>query len=226
MTRSRQRLRKPLRFKPPAGRGSRRDSSGQKSGIFRVAPDNSVETLWTSDSETIYGLYLRPDNNLLFSTGNKGRIYLLKPDKKFNLLLETTEEQTTKLVPAGSDIFACTSNLAKIYRLGSVVNSQGSYESEVKDTQGVSTWGSLHWRATVPDGASLKIHTRSGNTKKPDKSWSDWSKAHTLADGEAIQSPTGALYSIQGRVLDDKSEFGQPGTALVAISSAKPGACR
>jgi len=176
-------------FKPPAVRGSRRDSSVQKSGIFRVAPDNSVETLWTSDSETIYGLYLRPDNNLLFSTGNKGRIYLLKPDKKFNLLLETTEEQTTKLVPAGSDIFACTSNLAKIYRLGSVVNAQGSYESEVKDTQGVSTWGSLHWRATVPDGASLKIHTRSGNTKKPDKSWSDWSKAHTLADGEAIQSP-------------------------------------
>jgi hypothetical protein len=176
-------------FKPPAGRGSRRDSSGQKSGIFRVAPDNSVERLWTSDSETIYGLYLRPDNNLLFSTGNKGRIYLLKPDKKFNLLLETTEEQTTKLVPAGSDIFACTSNLAKIYRLGSVVNTQGNYESEVKDTQGVSTWGSLHWRATVPDGASLKIHTRSGNTKKPDKSWSDWSKAHTVADGEAIQSP-------------------------------------
>ena len=176
-------------FKPPAGRGTRRDSSGHKSGIFRVAPDNSVETLWTSDSETIYGLYLRPDNNLLFSTGNKGRIYMLKPDKKFNLLLETTEEQTTKLVPAGSDVFACTSNLAKIYRLGSVVNTQGSYESDVKDTQGVSTWGSLHWRAAVPDGASLKIHTRSGNTKKPDKSWSDWSKAHTLADGEAIQSP-------------------------------------
>ena len=179
----------PPAFKPPVSRGPRRDSSGQKSGIFRVAPDNSVETLWTSDSETIYGLYLRADNNLLFSTGNKGRIYMLTPDKKFNLLLETTEEQTTKLVPAGSDVFACTSNLAKIYRLGSVVNSQGSYESEVKDTQGVSTWGSLHWRAAVLDGASLKIHTRSGNTKKPDKSWSDWSKAHTLADGEAIQSP-------------------------------------
>lgn len=178
-----------LAFKPPLGRGSRRDSGGQKSGIFRIAPDNSVETLWTSDSETIYGLHLRADSSLLFSTGNKGRIYLLKPDKKFNLLLETTEEQTTKLVPAGTDILACTSNLAKIYRLGGVVNTQGSYESEVKDTQGVSTWGSLHWRAVVPDGASLKIHTRSGNTRKPDKSWSDWSKAHTLADGEAIQSP-------------------------------------
>jgi hypothetical protein len=188
----------PPAFKPPSGRGSRRDSGGQKSGIFRVASDNSVETLWTSDSETIYGLYLRPDSNLLFSTGNKGRIYMLKPDKKFNLLLETTEEQTTKLVPAGSDVFACTSNLAKIYRLGSVVNTQGSYESEVKDTQGVSTWGSLQWRALVPDGASLKVHTRSGNTKKPDKSWSDWSKAHTLADGEAIQSPRARYLQYKG----------------------------
>ena len=188
----------PPAFKPPSGRGSRRDSGGQKSGIFRVASDNSVETLWTSDSETIYGLYLRPDSNLLFSTGNKGRIYMLKPDKKFNLLLETTEEQTTKLVPAGSDVFACTSNLAKIYRLGSVVNTQGSYESEVKDTQGVSTWGSLQWRAVVPDGASLKVHTRSGNTKKPDKSWSDWSKAHTLADGEAVQSPRARYLQYKG----------------------------
>lgn len=185
-------------FKPPTGRGSRRDSGSQRSGIFRVGPDNSVETLWASESETIYGLHLRPDNGLLFSTGNKGRIYLLKPDKKFNLLLETTEEQTTKLVPAGNEMFACTSNLAKIYRLGAVVNTQGSYESEVKDTQGVSTWGSLHWRATVPEGASLKIYTRSGNTKKPDKSWSEWSKAHTLADGEAIQSPRARYIQYKG----------------------------
>src|SRR4030095_13182474 len=60
-------------FKPPVSRGSRRDSSGHKSGIFRVAPDNSVETLWTSDSETIYGLLLLPDSNLLFSNCTKGR---------------------------------------------------------------------------------------------------------------------------------------------------------
>jgi sugar lactone lactonase YvrE len=185
-------------FRPPAGRGARRDSGNQKSGIFRVAPDNSVETLWASDSETIYGLHLRPDSTLLFSTGNKGRIYLLKSDRKFNLLLETTEEQTTKLVPAGNEIFACTSNLAKIYRLGAVVNTQGTYESEVKDTQGVSTWGTLHWRATVPEGASFKVYTRSGNTKKPDKSWSDWSKAHTLADGEAIQSPRARYIQYKG----------------------------
>jgi len=175
--------------KPPSGRGLRRDSGGQKSGIYRIAKDNSVETFWSSDTETIYGLYVRPDGNVLFSTGSKGRIYLLKQDKKFNLLLETTEEQTTRLVPAGDDTFACSSNLAKIYRLSHSLNTEGSYESEVKDTQGVSTWGSIHWRAVLPSGTALKLYTRSGNTKKPDRSWSDWSKAYSVPDGEAIQSP-------------------------------------
>jgi hypothetical protein len=148
-----------------------------------------VEALWSSETETIYGLHVKLDGNVLFSTGSKGKIYLLRPDKKFNLLLETTEEQTTKLIGAGTELFACTSNLAKIYRLNSPLNTQGSYESEVKDAQGIATWGSLNWRATIPAGTSLKLYTRSGNTRKPDKSWSDWSKAYTASDGEAIQSP-------------------------------------
>jgi hypothetical protein len=177
------------RSRAPSGSGLPRGSDGQKSRIYRIAKDNSVETFWSSDTETIYGLYVRPDGNVLFSTGNKGRIYLLKQDKKFNLLLETTEEQTTRLIPATDDVFACTSNLAKIYRLSHSLNTQGSYESEVKDTQAISTWGSIHWRAAVPSGTSLKLYTRSGNTKKPDKSWSDWSKAYSVPDGEAIQSP-------------------------------------
>jgi len=175
--------------KVPSGTGLRRDSGGQKSGIYRIAKDNSVETFWSSNTETVYGLYVRPDGNVLFSTGGKGRIYLLQQDKKFNLLLETTEEQTTRLIPAGDDTFACTSNLAKIYRLSNSLNTQGMYESEVKDTQGVSSWGSIHWRAAVPSGTDLKLYTRSGNTKKPDKSWSDWSRAYSVPDGEAIQSP-------------------------------------
>jgi SMP-30/Gluconolactonase/LRE-like region len=175
--------------KQPPARASRRDSGGPKSGLFRIAKDNSVETLWTSETEAVYGMYVRQDGTILFSTGNKGRIYLLRADKKSSLLLETAEEQTTKLLPAGSDVFACTSNLAKIYRLGNLLNNQGNYESEVKDSQGVSSWGSIHWRAAVPDGTSLKIQTRSGNTKKPDKTWSEWSKPYTASDGDAVQSP-------------------------------------
>jgi len=182
-------LEEPPTTKPPSGRASRWDTGSEKSSIFRIAKDNSVEMLWSSETEAIYGLLVSPDGNVFFSTGSKGKIYLLKQDKKFNLLVETTEEQTTKLIAAGNDMFACTSNLAKVYRLSGSLSTEGSYESEVKDTQGVSTWGSIHWRSLLPPGTSVKIHTRSGNTKKPDQSWSDWSGAYTISDGEAIQSP-------------------------------------
>ncbi len=175
-------------FKPSSSRSPRRETGNLKSGIYRIARDNSVEALWSSESETIFAMQVRSDGKVLFSTGNKGRIYLLDK-KKYTLLIETTEEQTTKLVPGGSDIFACTSNLAKLYRLSNTLNAQGSYESDVKDTQAISSWGRIHWRADLSTGSSIKLYTRTGNTKKADKSWSDWSKAYTVADGEAIQSP-------------------------------------
>ena len=88
----------------------------------------------------------------------------------------------------------------------------------------MSTWGSLQWRAVVPDGASLKIHTRSGNTKKPDKSWSDWSKAHTLADGEAIQSPRARYLQYKGVFSTTNQNSASLEQLSVPIPSAKPGA--
>ena len=201
--------RRPVPEEPPpaksAARSTRQESGSSKSTVYRVLKDNRIETLWSSDNEAAFAVHVQADGKVLFSTGTKGRIYSLDKDKKFTLLLETTEEQTTRLVPAGNDVFACTSNLAKVYRLGSSVNRHGSYESEVKDTQSISTWGHINWRATVPSGTSLKVYSRSGNTKRPDKTWSDWSKAYVNAEGEAIQSPN-ARYLQYKAVLETSNE--------------------
>ena len=148
-----------------------------------------METLWSSNTETAYGLYLDKGGNVLFSSGEKGKIYSLSPKKELTLLIETTEEQTTRLVPAGDGLVACTSNLAKIYRLRNRLNSKGTFESEVRDSTVVSRWGSVSWQAKVPKGASLDIYTRSGNTRRPDRTWSDWSRPYTQADGERVESP-------------------------------------
>ena len=53
----------------------------------------------------------------------------------------------------------------------------------------VSQWGSVSWQAKVPKGTSLKLYTRSGNTRQPDRSWSDWSKPYSRAGGEKVESP-------------------------------------
>ncbi|PYV45615.1 MAG: hypothetical protein DMG06_01735 [Acidobacteria bacterium] len=201
--------------KSPGARPPHREAGSAKSAIYRILRDTSVETVWSSESETVYGMHLERNGRVLFSTGNKGRIYSVDKEKKLVLLLETTEEQTTKLVPAGADTFVCTSNLAKIYRLGSAINQQGSYESEVKDSQSISAWGSIHWRSSLPAGTSLKVYTRSGNTKKPDKTWSEWSKAYTNGDGEAIQSPK-ARY-IQYKVIIGSTNQESPHLDQISI---------
>ena len=59
----------------------------------------------------------------------------------------------------------------------------------MKDTSTVSTWGAIRWRAVTPQGTGVELFTRSGNTKTPDSTWSDWSKPYTNAAGEPIASP-------------------------------------
>ena len=186
-----------------------------KSRLHRIRQDRSVETLWSSNGEIAYGLHVDNEGNVVFSSGDKGKIYSLTAKGELTLLIETTEEQTTRLIPAGDGLIACTSNLAKIYRLKNQLNRRGSFESQVKDSKVVSRWGSLSWQAKVPEGTGLKLYTRSGNTQRPDRTWSDWSKAYTRSGGENIDSP-GARY-IQYKVVMETTTQASPLLSRVVI---------
>jgi hypothetical protein len=57
--------------------------------------------------------------------------------------------------------------------------------SAVRDTKSVSEWGILRWSSV----GTVAMFTRSGNTDRPDDSWSPWSGPYARKDGEAIKSP-------------------------------------
>jgi hypothetical protein len=165
------------------------DVSGvDKSAVYRINPDNTVETLWSSKEENVYDL-LALEKQVLFSTDNNGRIYGLAPDRRVTLVAQTNEGETTRLLPSDHSVLAATSNMGRIFRLGETPGASGSYEAPVHDSGTASRWGSLNWRADVPAGCSVRFRTRSGNSAKPDRTWSDWS--HPLADasGSRIASP-------------------------------------
>ena len=65
-----------------------------------------------------------------------------------------------------------TSNQGKLYNLGGA-NAEGTYESPVLDAKAVSTWGRIWWAST----GDVQLQTRSGNTEKPNETWSAWSAA-------------------------------------------------
>jgi hypothetical protein len=165
------------------------DASGvDKSAVYRINPDNTVETLWSSKEENVYDL-LALEKQILFSTDDNGRIYGLAPDRRVTLVAQTNEGETTRLLPSDHSVLAATGNMGRIYRLGETPGASGTYEAPVHDSGTASRWGSLNWRADAPAGSSVHFRTRSGNSAKPDRTWSDWSEPLTDASGSRISSP-------------------------------------
>ncbi len=160
----------------------------EKSAIYKINPDNTVETLWSSKEENAYDI-LAPVKKLWFSTDENGRVYELASDGSVTLVTETGEGETTRLLPAGASVLAATANLGKIFRLGDAAGTTGSYTSPVHDAGSVARWGRLSWRAATPKGSSLVFRTRTGNSTRPDKTWSDWSGPMPDASGSRIESP-------------------------------------
>ncbi len=168
-------------FAPSHGQGA----------LFVINPDSTVNTLWRSDKESIFGLAVRgPD--LLFSTSGLGRIYNLLPSDDggtLTLLTETHEALATRLLLDRQGLYIATSNVAKLIRLGPAEAVKGTYKSNIEDAKFISHWGELTWRDQTPSGASIEFYTRSGNFGQPDNTWSDWTGPYTNADGSTVKSP-------------------------------------
>ncbi|HLK67600.1 MAG TPA: hypothetical protein VKU19_29390 [Bryobacteraceae bacterium] len=183
----------------------------EKSAVYRINPDNTVETLWSSKDENVYDL-LALEKQILFSTDEEGRIYGLSPDRRVTLVTQTNEGETTRLLPSNHSILAATGNMGRIYRLGEGPGSSGSYEAPVHDSGTASRWGTLSWRADMATGCSLAFRTRSGNSSKPDRTWSDWSEPLTSAADSRISSPN-------ARYIQWKVEMAGTGGATPILNS-------
>jgi sugar lactone lactonase YvrE len=182
----------------PQGRGA----------LVEIFPDSTAETVWSSNNESIFGLAVR-NAHVLFSTDTHGRIFDLDPKRdgeKLTLLAETHESLTTRLLLGGSNLYAATSNAAKLFRIGALPTHEGTFEAPVKDTKFVSRWGVLAWRGDVPAGCTLEFYTRSGNSDRPDHTWSDWAGPYSNPSGDPIASP-------QARYIQWKAIFRASGGA-------------
>ena len=93
---------------------------------------------------------------------------------------------------------------------------EGTFESPVKDTKFVSHWGVLAWRGDVPAGCTLQFYTRSGNSDRPDHTWSDWAGPYSNPEGDAVTNPP-ARY-IQWKAVLRSSGNGSPTLDEVTLS--------
>jgi len=158
----------------------------EKSAVYRIRPDATVETVWSSKDENVYGIVVEPAGSLVFSTDSQGRVYRLGQDRKATMVVATNEGEATRLIRDSGGLVAATGDMGKLYRLGGVEGAGGTYESPVHDAGAASRWGRINWRSA---GGKVTLSTRSGNSARPDKTWSDWSAALNDPQGSTISSP-------------------------------------
>src|SRR5581483_10415096 len=75
---------------------TRRSEAGQ-SAILEIQTDGVVNTLWRSRDELAFSV-LPQAGKVLFSTGTKGRIYSVDGPRNITLVVESSEEQTNRLL--------------------------------------------------------------------------------------------------------------------------------
>ena len=170
---------------PPATR-SRTDVTSARSAVFRILPDGASDVVWSSTTVTAFAIApsLQP-GNVLIGTADKGRIYSVSNDGRDTLLLQSSEGQISSFLVKNNQVYTASSNQGKLFRFGSEVVSDGSYESPVRDAKLTASWGRVWWRG----GGDVELQTRSGNGERPDGTWSEWSAPYKNPEGNQITSP-------------------------------------
>ena len=199
---------------------TREDRRSPKGAVYRIAPDGIWDQLWESRDDSPYDLIFDQSGALIVGTGSKGKLYRLEGDPlRPALLARAAAQQVTSFYKdAGGRLYYATANPGKLFRMSPQRAPRGTYESETRDAQMVSTWGAISWRGTSPapaTGNRIELFTRTGNTETPDDTWSVWSAAYTNAEGSSITSPK-ARYLQWRAVLTGKGD----GPVLTSVTAA------
>ncbi len=191
-------------------------SQKQPGALFKVNSQGIVKKIWQSSDELIYSLsWDGTEEKLLFGTGDKGRIYSVDRNEKISLLIQKDSAQVYSLLLFDKKIYMLSNNPPSLSIVHPEQMLTGNYLSQVIDTRTVSSWGRIEWESEVPSGCNLQFQTRSGNSNRPNVTWSDWSPPYQKKEGEQILSPR-ARY-LQLRVMF-KTQSGKVSPLLRKVS--------
>ena len=168
--------------------GGEKDGAAARSTIYAISKDGGVETVYTTKDQMVYDALTRNDGSLLAALGGNGRLLGIDTAKQVTVITDSPMEQATRLLADGDTVWVAGSNQGKVFKLSQQRAREGTYVSKSLDAKTVASWGKIMWKYSGAAG-DVELATRTGNTEKPDTTWSDWSAAYTTASGEQITNP-------------------------------------
>lgn len=196
---------------------SRYDLSAARSAVYRITADGVSDIIWSSGTVTGFSL-LADGAGVLVGTSDKGRIYRIGNDAGETLLLQTDAAQITNIGRSGNAFIATSSNQGSLFRFGPDNAAEGTYESAVLDAKNSAAWGRIWWRSA----GNVAVQTRSGNTERPDATWSEWSAVMNDARGGPIASPAARYFQWRAvlRGAPDSTKLFEVSAAFLARNIA------
>lgn len=151
------------------------DKLKEKSILYCLQPDGSVESIWSSNDEFIYALHYDPfTKSVIIGTGNSGRVYRVNKKGDFAQVYEGDAAHVFKIVASSNGYWLVSNNMAAITRVENGLNSSGTYFSDVLDAGIQSRFGRITWNADLSKQSTVSLSVRLGNSSNPDKSWTSW----------------------------------------------------
>jgi len=154
---------------------------GPRSEILRLLPGGPVESVWSSDDETVFALAAE-GHRVWVGTGLDGKLHLLEGDRA-RVEKDLEERQIVGLVAGAPGPTLLTTNAASIWRFVAGAERRGTYTSAALDAGQAARFGVFRWRGESPAGTRVEVAFRSGNSAEPDRTWSAWTPP---ASGEEI----------------------------------------
>lgn len=182
----------------PAGPSSSSSKVRGKGILVRIDPGGVPEVLLNEDDEQLISLALGRDGQPYVGTGAEGRVYTVTESHRSVLMADTEERQVSALQLIGTTPFVIGSDPGVVHLIRGMGGPDAAWTSKVLDAGLRASFGKLDWHGT----GELQFLTRTGNTKEPDETWSEWSAP--------LQRP-GRITSPRGRYFQVKARFGNKG---------------
>ena len=194
---------------PPPGGGAPQEN---QSNIYKIRPDGTIVPIWNSPEPLILAFVIENDTQILVGTGDDGKLYRVNPMTGDSVEVGKCSANQViaihqKEMEGNTRTLLATGNPGKLFTLTATYVEEGTLESTVHDTQSLSRWGKLSWEGEMAEGTAISFSTRTGNTKKPDDTWNDWSDELTTAAGSQV--PNADAQYIQWRAKFTTSDTTQ-----------------
>lgn len=191
----------------PAAAPTKRTATGARAArprpgkgrVWTLGADGRAERVWAQEDAHVTRLQLAEGGVVFAALAAEGRVVRIQPDRSSSVWIDVDERQVLALDLASASPFIATGDAAALYRVESGRPSEPQWTSKVLDAEQQARWGQLVWRSR----GSVRFETRSGNTERPDATWSAWSSA--LSAPGPIRSAAGRFLQLRATLEGDAS---------------------